>query len=198
MSGSPDLHPRGGPILQHAVTEAITSAFFEELAAVGYERLSLVAVAKRAGSGKAAIYRRWPSKEAMTIDLVVQVSVAAADTPDTSTLRGDVLAYLTVTDAALRHPLASRIVPDLLAACAHHPNLAKAMREDVGRVRRHKVAEILHRAIDRGELPADTDLELGLDFLAGPIYWGIVILRSPADPARLERLADKLVAALAA
>jgi hypothetical protein len=59
------------------------------------------------------------------------------------------------------------------------------------------VADILHRGIRRGELPADTDIELGLDFMAGPLYWGTVILRTPADPVRLERLADKIVAALA-
>src|SRR5258707_518226 len=52
----------GGPVLQTEVTDAITNAFFEELAEVGYGRLSIDAVARRAGVGKAAIYRRWKSK----------------------------------------------------------------------------------------------------------------------------------------
>ncbi|MEV0195199.1 TetR/AcrR family transcriptional regulator [Nonomuraea sp. NPDC050691] len=198
MSTSTDPGPRGGPVLQDSVTQAITSAFFEELAAVGYGRLSMEAVARRAGTGKAAIYRRWPSKEAMTVDLVVQVSVRAADTPDTGTLRGDVLAFLTATDAALRHPLVSRILPDLLSAGAYHPNIAAALREEIGTSRRRKVADILGRAVGRGELPADADLELGLDFMAGPLYWSTTIRRAPADPGRLERLADKIIAALAA
>lgn len=180
------------------MTDAIRTAFFEKLAEVGYGKLSLEAVARRAGAGKAAIYRRWPSKEAMTADLVTQVSVTAADTPDTGTLRGDVLAYLTATDKALRHPLVSRIVPDLLAIRAYHPTIAATFGEQIGLARRQKVAEILQRAVQRGELPADTDLALGLDFMAGPLYWGTVVIGTPADPARLERLTDKIIAALAA
>ncbi|MFI7462351.1 TetR/AcrR family transcriptional regulator [Nonomuraea sp. NPDC049646] len=198
MSRPSAVRPPGGPVLQDAVTEAIRAAFFEELAEAGYGRLSLEAVARRAGSGKAAIYRRWKSKEAMTIDLVTQVATTAADTPDTGTLRGDVLAFLTATDAALRHPLASRIVPDLLAAGAHHPNIAASLRDKVAGTRREKVAGILRRAMERGELPPGTDLELGLDLLAGPLYWSTTVRRAPLDPARLARLADKVVAALAA
>lgn len=199
MSRSATPRPAGGPVLQDAVTDAIRTAYFEEFAEVGYGRLSLEAVARRAGAGKAAIYRRWPSKEAMTIDLVTQIATAAAaDTPDTGSLRGDVLAFLTAADAALRHPLVSRVLPDLFAAGAHHPNIAASLRDKAGGARREKAARILRRAVDRGELPVDTDLGLGLDMLAGPLYWSTVILQTPADPARLERLADKVTAALAA
>ncbi|NUW33184.1 TetR/AcrR family transcriptional regulator [Nonomuraea sp. SMC257] len=198
MERSTDPGPRGGPVLQDSVTEAITNAFFEELAAVGYGRLSMEAVARRAGSGKAAIYRRWPSKEAMTADLVGQVSVRAADTLDTGTLRGDVLAFLTATDEALRHPLVSRILPDLLASAAYHPAIAAVLGDEIGTARRRKVGAILRRAVERGELPESADIELGLDFMAGPLYWGTAIRSAPADPGRLERLTDMIIAALAA
>ncbi|MFI7106775.1 TetR/AcrR family transcriptional regulator [Nonomuraea sp. NPDC050227] len=198
MSRSPAARPPGGPVLQGAVTDAIRTAFLEELAEVGYGRLSLEAVARRAGSGKAAIYRRWPSKEAVTIDLIAQVSIAATDTPDTGTLRGDVLAFLTAVDAALRHPLVSRILPDLFAAGVHHPNIADSLRDRVGGARREKAVSVLRRAVERGELAPDTDFELGLDLLAGPLYWSTTVRQAPADPARLQRLADKVVAALAA
>ncbi|MFF1615159.1 TetR/AcrR family transcriptional regulator [Amycolatopsis sp. NPDC058278] len=198
MSRSPVARSRGGPVLQDAVTDAIRTAFFEELAEVGYERLSLEAVARRAGSGKAAIYRRWPSKEVMTVELIAQVSIAATDTPDTGTLRGDVLAFLTAVDAALRHPLVSRILPDLFAASVHHPTIAASLRDRVGGARREKAVNVLRRAVERGELAPGNDFELGLDLLAGPLYWSAAIRQAPADPARLQRLADKLVAALAA
>jgi AcrR family transcriptional regulator len=185
-------------VLQDTVTEAIASAMFEELAAVGYGRLTVEAVAKRAGAGKAAVYRRWPSKQAMVIDLVTQVATTTADAPDTGTLRGDVLAFLAISAEALSHPLMSRIVPDLLAEGSRNPEVAAVLLEQVATARRRKAATILHRAVERGELPVGTDIELGLDFLAGPLYWRMGILHDSMDAERLERLADKVIAAMAA
>ena len=92
-----------GPKLQLEVTEAITDAFFEELADVGYGRLSIDAVARRAGVGKAAIYRRWKSKLDLTVALISDVAVRAIDVPDTGTLLDDVREYLNRGREALTH-----------------------------------------------------------------------------------------------
>ena len=190
--------PAGAAVLQQDVTDAITAAVFAELAETGYARLSIEGVARRAGVGKTAVYRRWPGKKAMVLDLVAEYAVRTADTPDTGTLRGDVLAYLEATDRALRHPLTSRIVPDLFAEAARAPELAAFFRERVAPARRDAVSGILRRAVERGELPGDADVGLGLDLLAGPLYWQAVVLGVPADAERLARLADKITAALAA
>lgn len=194
----PQRRPPGGPVLQDSVTEAIEAAFFEELASTGYARLSLEAVAKRAGAGKAAIYRRWPSKLDMTVALATAVAVDAPASADTGTLRGDVLAFLTEAAEALRTPLASRIIPDLLAEGARNPELQQALFTAVRDTRRGKATRMLEHAIQRGELPAATDLELALDFLAGPLYWRLAVVRTPTAPDYLDRLADKLLAAIAA
>src|ERR1700709_1399048 len=111
---TPSRRTSGGPVLQDDVTVDIESAFFAELAAVGYGRLSIDAVAKRAAVGKAAVYRRWRSKLDMTMALVSKVAVAAIDVPDTGTLHGDIRQYLYNGRDALTHPLARRIVPDML------------------------------------------------------------------------------------
>ncbi|MER8187543.1 TetR-like C-terminal domain-containing protein [Kitasatospora sp. NPDC094015] len=179
------------------MTEAIAAAFFEELAAAGYARLSLEAVAKRAGAGKAAIYRRWPSKLEMTVALV---SAAAVDTPetDTGTLRGDVLAFLTEAAAALRHPLPARIIPDLLAESGRNPELRQALLTSVRDTRRARAAHVLDRAVERGELPPDVDRELALDLVAGPLYWRLLVVGTPTAPDYLDRLTDKLLAAFTA
>lgn len=185
-------------MLQDSVTEAISAAFFEELASVGYARLSLEAVAKRAGAGKAAIYRRWPSKLEMTVALVSAVAVDASEVVDTGTLRGDVLALLTEIDSALRHRLPSKIIPDLLAEGSRNPELGQALFTAVRDPRRGKATRVLERAIERGELPADVDRELALDLLAGPLYWRLAVVRTPTAPDHLDRLADKLLAAFVA
>src|SRR6202012_354336 len=113
----------GGPVLQAEVTDAITGVFFEALAEVGYGRLSIDAVARRAGVGKAAIYRRWKSKLEITVALTSHVAVADVDVPDAGNLRDDVRHYLGRARAALTHPLAQKIVPDLIAEAARNPTL---------------------------------------------------------------------------
>ncbi|MFE7587997.1 TetR-like C-terminal domain-containing protein [Kitasatospora sp. NPDC057512] len=197
-SAPPVRRTPGGPVLQDSVTEAIAAAFFEELAAVGYARLSLETVAKRAGAGKAAIYRRWPSKLDMTVALIRAVAVDASETKDTGTLRGDVLAFLTETAGALRHPLPAKIIPDLLAEAGRNPELAQVLLTTVRDPRRSKAADLLERAIHRGELPADLDRELALDLLAGPLYWRLAVVHTATAPDYLDRLTDKLLAAFAA
>jgi len=188
----------GGPVLQQDLTDAIRVAYFEELAEVGYGRLSIDAVAKRAGAGKAAIYRRFRSKLDMTIQQVKAVAVPAIDVPDTGTLHGDIMQYLENGAAALRHPLASKIIPDLLAEAFRNEELAAALRRDIRDPRRVKAALILNRAIARGELPSDIDMETCLDFLGGPLYWRITVVQIPCDETYFRTLTDKIVAAIKA
>jgi AcrR family transcriptional regulator len=188
----------GGPVLQLEVTEAISGAFFEELADVGYGRLSIDAVAKRAGVGKAAVYRRWRSKLELTLELVGQAAVAAIDVPDTGTLRGDIEQYLRNADAALQHRLASKIIPDMLAEAFRNPELADALKETIRDPRRSKANQILERAVERGELPDDIDFELCLDFLGGPLYWRRTVIQIPTGTDYFSRMTDKILAAMKA
>jgi AcrR family transcriptional regulator len=190
--------PPGGPVLQEDLTRALQKAFFEELSAVGYSKLSIEAVARRAGAGKSAVYRRWPSKQAMTVDLVSRVALEAVRAPDSGKLVDDVLQFTRDTMAALRHPLVSRIVPDLLAETARNEDLASTLLGNVRTPRRENAALILRRAIERGELPADTDIELGLDLLVGPIYWRLVVIKTPVADDFAERLTAKAIAAMKA
>jgi AcrR family transcriptional regulator len=185
-----------GPVLQSEVTDAIQAAFFEELAEVGYGRLSIDAVAKRAGVGKAAIYRRWRSKLDITVALTSAVAVAAIDVPDTGSLRGDIRQYLENACEALAHPLARHIVPDLLAEATRNPALADALLHTVRTPRRAKAAILFQRAMERGELPAESDVEMCMDLLAGPLYWRLAVVRTPTGDDYLDRLTDRIMAAL--
>ena len=185
-----------GPVLQSEVTDAIQTAFFEELAEVGYGRLSIDAVAKRAGVGKAAIYRRWRSKLDMTVALTSEVAVAAIDVPDTGSLRGDIRQYLDNACQAIAHPLARHIIPDLLAEATRNPALADALVPTLRTPRRAKAAVLFQRAVKRGELAADSDLEMCMDFLAGPLYWRLAVVHTQTGEDYLDRLTDRILAAL--
>jgi AcrR family transcriptional regulator len=201
MNATADPAPQrrpGGPVLQEDVTNALRQAYFEELAAVGYGRLSLEAVARRAGTGKAAIYRRWSSKQDMTAELVSRVAIDAVEAPDTGSLREDVAGFVRGSLAALRNRLVSRIGPDLLAEVARNQELAETVLAPIRDARRESAARIIRRGIERGELAEDTDVELNLDFLAGPVYWRTLVTRTAIEDGYPERVADKIVAAMLA
>lgn len=188
--------PAGAAILKDDVTEAITAAFFREWARVGYAALSIEAVAKRAGVGKAAVYRRWPSKVAMASELLLKVGVGLTRTPDTGSLEGDVRAFLASAYKALRRPLVSRILPDLHAEMRRSAPLARAIRENLQVERRAKGEAILRRAIDRGELSASVDVDLALDLLGGLIYWRLIVTGMDTPPRYLDDLAALTLGAL--
>ncbi|MEV6768197.1 TetR/AcrR family transcriptional regulator [Nocardia sp. NPDC051030] len=190
--------PAGAAVMQPQVTAAIQAAAFEELAAVGYGKLSMEAVARRAGVSKPTLYRRWPTKEQLVISLVTEVAVAAAEPPDTGTLESDLRAFLAISAAGLSHPLASRIIPDLLAQAIRVPSLAEALQSGLGQSRRAKVAQILDRAIARGELPPGLNHELALDFLMAPLFWRAILGGTPTDPTYLDELTTMLLAAFGA
>lgn len=189
---------RRGPTLDEEVTTAIRTAFLDELAEVGYGRMSVDSIVKRAGVSKAAVYRRWPSKADMATALIAEVAVKGIDPPDTGTLRGDVTAFLTAAHTAMRHPLVARIVPAIVAEATRNDDLATMLREVVEGPRRANAEHMLRRAIDRAELPADCDLELCLDHLAGALYFRTLVRHRDLDAPSIQRLADGLLAALAA
>jgi len=186
------------PTLQNRVTAAITAAFFDELAEVGYGQMSVDSIVRRAGIGKAAVYRRWPTKKAMAIALISEVAVRAEETPDTGTLRGDLIALIRQLDTLLSHPLTARIIPAVVAEAARDPELEAVLRFTVEGPRRQTQAEILHRAIHRGELSPDCDIDLALDLIAGPLYWRLLVRRKNLNAGASYRLAEGLVAAIAA
>jgi AcrR family transcriptional regulator len=185
-------------VLRDDVTEAIRAAVFEELASVGYGRMSIEGIARRAGVGKAAVYRRWRSKLPLVLDVVSAVAALGVPSPDTGTLLGDVRTLLEVTARALRHPIASQIIPDLLAEASRNPEIELALHEALRGTQRGIAELIVRAAVDRGELAASTDIDLALDLITGPLYWRLTVMRSPLPKGHLDRLAAGTVAALGA
>lgn len=188
--------PTGAAVLQPHITSAITEAVLDELATHGYGRLSMEAVAKRAGVGKSALYRRWPSKQDMVISVLSEFSVPLAEIPDTGSLRGDLVETLRAVHNWLAHPRFAAILSDLTAEAARNPALAAAITATIGEPRRALGAATFRRAIDRGELVADLDLELALDLAAAPIYWRLTVRRAPIEPGYLDQLAEYILRAL--
>jgi AcrR family transcriptional regulator len=134
---------------------------------VGWARLNLDLVARRASVGKAALYRRWPTKEQL-ITAALAARIPPPDVFDTGSLRGDLLAvaHLTLQQALdgsglidIRLSLEEKIYPEMFGE-----TLARIGREQIQSAR-----NIVLRAIDRGELPAGTSPAMVLDAVAGTI-----------------------------
>lgn len=189
--------PSGAAVMRSDLTQALFRALFEEWARIGYAAISLERVAARAGAGKAAIYRRWPSKRDFASEAIETVGHNLSAFPDHGSLEGDILAFLTATRRTLRHPLARRILPDLFAERARSGDLAPVL-ERLSAARRRRGAEILDRAVARGELRADLDRELALDLIPAALYWRLVVLRKPVAKGELHRQAAAILAALKA
>ncbi|GHD89266.1 TetR family transcriptional regulator [Streptomyces naganishii JCM 4654] len=164
------------------MTEAIRAAVFEELAAVGYARMSIEGIARRAGVGKTAVYRRWRSKLHLVLDIVSALAVQGLPAPDTGRLETDLRLLYEVTSRALRHPVASQIIPDLQAEAARNPEIAEAMQKALRDGQESVASSILAAAVGRGEIRADLDRDLALDLISGPLYWRAVVIRSPKLP----------------
>jgi AcrR family transcriptional regulator len=190
--------PAGAALLQPDKTEAIVAAVFEELAERGYKGLSMDRVAARAGVGKAALYRRWRSKQTMLVDVVARVGTGTVLPSDTGSLRGDVLAFIEDALAVLQHPIAGRVITDLVAEARRSTDLSEALNARYREPRREAGAAMLRRAVERGELARDVDAELALDLLAGPLYLRAVLANGPLDASYAERLADAFLRAVQA
>jgi AcrR family transcriptional regulator len=186
--------PTGAAVLRPEKTATITEAVLDELGKVGYARLSMEAVARRAGVGKSALYRRWPGKAAMAAAALVELSVPAAPQPDTGTLRGDVREILEGMVAWLSNPQVGRILPDLVAEGVREPALSAALQENIGTPRRDTVRGVLERAERRGELAVS--MEMALDLLGAAVYWRMSVRQAEREPGYLDELTDAMVRAI--
>lgn len=191
----------GAALLRGHVTDAITAAAWDEIAESGYSRMSMEAVARRAGVGKAAIYRRWASKQAMIEQIVADLAWNAVPVPDTGSLRGDVARYVADATDARNDERMARIVADLGAEATRNPRLAQAFYSALRQPRRDAGAAMLRRAIERGELPADLDTDLALDCLVGLAHarpQTLSVAGDLVDPYPQQRLVDVILTALTA
>jgi AcrR family transcriptional regulator len=148
------------PELDRRIAEAALDLFAD----AGWAGFAMEAVARRAGVGKATVYLRWSSKEALLTDAVMLLLARVADV-DTGTLRGD-LVELAAQMLDLYAGRTSRAALRLNVEASAIPGVA----EHYEAIRRSSVLAaraIVRRGIARGELPADTPVTLLLDTLAG-------------------------------
>jgi AcrR family transcriptional regulator len=172
---------------------AILEAVLDLVARSGLPQLSMDAVAAKAGVGKATIYRRWPSKEALVVD-AWRTLIAPAETPDTGSLRGDVEAILGTLLDKVGDP-GFDVLSQVMAAARADRALAEALREYVA-TRRRPLRTVLERAVARGELSDDIELDIVQDALVGPLFYRLLLSHGAVDLGVARSVIDVVLAGI--
>jgi AcrR family transcriptional regulator len=178
---------------------AILDATLAGVAEVGYDRLSMDEVASRAGVGKAAIYRRWPSKAVVVADAIAhwRRRLGPVEPPNTGSLRGDIDALVeSVPDLDDGDSQMIRVVVGVATAAMHYPVLAAALDELVLSTPRQVVRAVLDHAVARREIPAGRDLSLIPDVALGLNVLRVIAGR-PIDRVYVRRVLEDVILPLA-
>ena len=175
----------------------ILGATLDLLAEAGVHDLRVDDVARRAGVGKAAIYRRYASKDAL-VTAAVAALVSEIAVPDTGSTREDLLALMRDAVAVYRDPVRAGVIAGVVGALRQDETLARTARAGFLEGRRAALREVLERAVARGDLRADLDFELALDVLGGPLFYRLLITGGPIDDRLAEGVADLILRGFAA
>ena len=184
-----NVRPRVEGDRESEILEACTDLLLE----VGYDRLTMDAGARRAQASKATLYRRWESKPALVIDALVRAKgMPHPIGVDTGTLRGDLLATF-----CGRHGLANErstgVMGAVIPALTTDEEFARHFREVFIAPKVEASHQIYARAIERGEISGDHDLDIITPALAGVVLHRTYVLGvAPTDDV-IERIVDHLI-----
>jgi AcrR family transcriptional regulator len=155
------------------------------------------AVAGRAGVSKATIYRWWPTKETLALDALYREWVVA-DPPagGHGSLQADLLSILRPWVRLLGKRPYGRVIAALIAEAQADPTFAEEYRARFVRPRREQARVIFGRAIEHGAIAADTDVELALDLLYGPLYHRLLHGHAPLDEPFVHDVVDTVLGGL--
>lgn len=153
--------------------------------------LNMEAIAKRAGVSKETLYRWWPSKTDVILDVLAERGQATIPLPDTGTLHGDLSVFLRSTADSADHTT-RRLLRAIASAAANDPTTAAEARNRFIATRRAALATLLDRAVSRGEID-ERRIASALDFIYGSLWYRLIFDIGPLDYA----WADEVAAAIA-
>lgn len=169
----------------------ILQATYGLLSEVGYEGLRLDAVATRAKASKATLYRHWPGKAQLVADAVRVCRVSGHDLPDTGTLRGDLVALLTLMAGAMAAQ-DGPLFAGLVMAMHADPEFAVEMRK-LQQAKRATAAQIHARAVSRGELKAHSDPHLTDEIAPALMFMHCFARGEPLNGQFIDHLVDDIL-----
>ena len=171
---------------------AICDATLALLLEVGYDRMSMDAIAARAHASKATIYRRWPGKQELVLDAVKTRGVGLTVAEDTGSLRGDLVAtYRSAVHGSAADD--ADLIAGVLRAMRTTPELADCVRSQVIESKCDVSRIIVARAVARGELPAETDPLIMHEVASALWFHRVLVVGGPVDDAFIAHVVDDVL-----
>jgi AcrR family transcriptional regulator len=169
------------------VRQAVLQATVQTVAERGADAVNIAEIARQAGVHDTSIYRRWPTKEHLIFDSLLDYSVAQLPIPDTGTLRADLLAFASLIASYAATPIGQALLKAM--AVTDDDAALAAGRAQFWQFRLDQARAMIDRAITRGELRADTDPALAIELLIAPLHFRLLLSRQPID----ERISGQLI-----
>ena len=178
--------------------QAILSATADLLGEVGYSKLTVEAIAARAGVGKQTIYRWWPDKGAVVLDAYLALVGAEQDltVPDSGDLEADLRLVLGTTVNSLADPVFEQRYRALLTAIQDDPQLAAALLDRLLKPWLEATKQRLHAAQQAGQLRNKVDLDVAAELLYGPVYYRWLLRTGPISREYVDALVAMTLRAL--
>lgn len=173
-----------------AAEQAILDATLALLTEDGYANLTIEAVASRARASKSTIYRRWKNKEHLVLAVFERLPVPAA--PEGDDFISELALLFGRFGQIMQNTALRGVIPTLVAECMDHPTLSAALI-DVNERRRAPLRALLRRAIARGEIAADADVELAIDMIQGALAIRLYFLLDPPSPNWIRQLGQRIL-----
>lgn len=161
------------------VHEAIIQSALQLLVELGYERMSIEAVAAHAGVGKTTIYRRWNSKEELVVDALASVK-PRQEVPDSGNVREDILLWVEAFVKGAQAPFERQMLALLIGTFSNNPPLAERYWSKYATPIYETLTEVLKRGQARGEILPDIDLNVLLDVLSGTVFYQL-FMKPPSE-----------------
>ena len=173
--------------------QTILQATIDLLSEVGYTHLFVTDVARRAGVSKAAIYRRWSQKSQLVVEaMVTQMSPDKGH--DSGSAAADLLALTHQLLTSLTQTPLGRVLPGLVTEMADDPILAESYRDLIIKPNQFQWRAAVQRGIASGELAADTEADMVVNALAGPMYFSLLITGDPIETSYATSAVDMILA----
>lgn len=157
--------------------QAMLKATIELLSEVGFDGISMDAIAARAKVGKTTIYRRYTNKEELVADAIENIKEEIVS-PDTGTLWGDLEALIQSAAQITLNPLGRQIVAMIISNKSNNPQFAQIYWTKYLQPRRESFATVIERAKARKEIKESLDPFLVFDSMSGMILYSLIFLPS--------------------
>ncbi len=182
----------GGRHLDASRDAALRDAALRLLARIGYDRLTVDAIATSAGAGKATIYRRWSGKAELVVDALLSHKPRLV-APDTGSLRGDLAELARRASAHDGEPLDTSVMVGLASALPRDPDLRAAFEERLVEPHRRVLAAVFERAVARGEIAPVANLDLVVSLIPALVLYRLLVQTHEIDPGFVESIIEGVI-----